>query len=231
MSLWRKEWREQRWKLALGCVLLGGFTLVGLRSRLVPDGAILALVMVMSAALLPLLASMDLLAGERAGGTLVSLLKLPVRPWRILAAKLAAGITVCVGPITAACVIACLIAGGREVTTWQIVAFFAATAALGATALIWMLAFGARQPSEAKAAIMSIAVLAVWSFSAAVVYGYFGTFLPKWVMVVHPMSFLVTLDGPDAPWLAVIVPVQAALCTVLLVWTARRLGRPGRSES
>ena len=38
--LW-KEWREQRWKLGFGCLLLAAFALVGLRSRAVADEAVL----------------------------------------------------------------------------------------------------------------------------------------------------------------------------------------------
>ena len=32
-----KEWREHRWKLALGCVVLMGFTLIALQARMVRD--------------------------------------------------------------------------------------------------------------------------------------------------------------------------------------------------
>ena len=230
LNLWRKEWREQRWKLALGVLVVGGFTLLGLRARIVPDVAILAMAATISAALLSLLASMDLLAGERANGTLLSLLRLPVRPWRILAAKVAAGAVVCVGPLAVACAIACLLAGGREESTRTVLTLFAVAAALAVTAMIWMLAFGARQPSEARAAIAGIAVLIAWALAVAV-YTVFGHSLPRWVMVVHPMSFFVALEEPDAPWLAGVVPVQAALSFALLVWTARRFARPGRSES
>lgn len=34
--LW-KEWREQRWKMAFGRVMLCGFCAIGLQTRLIPD--------------------------------------------------------------------------------------------------------------------------------------------------------------------------------------------------
>ena len=40
--LW-KEWHEQRWKAAFGCVILMAFTAIGLKTRLVPDEVIIAL--------------------------------------------------------------------------------------------------------------------------------------------------------------------------------------------
>ena len=231
-NLWRKEWREQRWKLALGCILLGGFTLVGLRSRMIQDYMVVGLVATMSVVLLPILASMDLLAGEREGGTLVSLLALPVRPWRILAAKLAAGITVCIAPVIVACAIACLIAGGREMTMRQIVVSFAAAAALAGTALIWMLAFSARQPSEARAAVVGIGVLAGWMLLTTI-HAHVGEPLGEWVCVraVAPLSLLEVLNEPDIVWLALVIQVQAIISAALIIWTIRRFTRLGRTES
>ena len=49
-----KEWREQRWKLALGCVALTGFVLVGLRTRIVMDRMIIMMGGLVAAFALPI---------------------------------------------------------------------------------------------------------------------------------------------------------------------------------
>ncbi|MDB5295230.1 MAG: hypothetical protein JWO31_1213, partial [Phycisphaerales bacterium] len=88
--LW-KEWHEQRWKLGFSSLLLAAFALIGLRSRVVADEAVLAVLTTLGTLLLPVLAVVGLVPPERADGTLEALLALPVRPGRVLAAKALAG--------------------------------------------------------------------------------------------------------------------------------------------
>src|SRR5947208_15156442 len=55
--LW-KEWHEQRWKLAYGCLMLCAFALIGMRCRVVADETLLTWVCFLGITLLPILASM-----------------------------------------------------------------------------------------------------------------------------------------------------------------------------
>jgi len=229
MLIW-KEWRDPDWKLTLGCVLLIGFTLIGLRSRLAPDQGILILGTFLGGFLFPILAGMDLVAAERADDTMDALLRLPVCPWKALTVKLVTGVVVCVVPVLAAGVLAALFAGGREMGSWYILRLSLATAGLAASVLIWVLAFGVRQNSEARAALVAMAVLAGWGL-LAMIYGYFDHRLPKSMMVLLPGSFLVAIDPPDARWLRWVFPVQGLYAAVLLAWTFMRFGRPGRRTS
>ena len=59
-SLLWKEWREQRWKAGLGCVLCMGTVAVGMMTRVVPDIVILVVVFMFASFLLPMLNVMDI---------------------------------------------------------------------------------------------------------------------------------------------------------------------------
>ena len=52
-SLLWKEWHEQRWKLALACVMLMGYTAVALRTRVVPDFLVVASAVLFGSIMLP----------------------------------------------------------------------------------------------------------------------------------------------------------------------------------
>src|SRR5688572_16744284 len=101
--MWRslvwKEWHEQRWKLGFGCALMMGFTFIGLRTRVMPDQAVISFGLFLSGLLLPLMVSMGLVAPERADGSLVRLLSLPVPAWHVLAAKAAIGTVAVTVPV------------------------------------------------------------------------------------------------------------------------------------
>ncbi len=228
MLIW-KEWHEQRWKLALGCIVLTTFAFVGLRTRLVMDEIILVMNMLLGGFLLPLFVGMDLVAAERADGTLPSLLNLPCRPWRILAVKMAMGIAVCVVPILTAGAVAGWYAGGREVATWHIVRLVAATVGLAVTVLIWMTAFGIRQRSEAHAAMVGVAILIAWVLIVPVWEPY-EQVLPEWVVVLHPASFLVAADTDQAHRLPAVFLVQMPLVAALLAWAGIRFSKLGRTS-
>src|ERR1043165_6112612 len=96
--LW-KEWHEQSWKLGFGCVVLGALALIGLRARIVPDETMIMVVSAVGMLLLPILSAASLFPAERGEGSFESLIALPVAPSRILAAKTAAGLLLCAGPI------------------------------------------------------------------------------------------------------------------------------------
>ena len=229
MLLW-KEWREQRWKLALGLIALGGFTLIGLRTRIVTDARIIAAGAVLAGFLLPLFVGMDLVAADRAAGALRSLLKLPVRPWKILLVKIALGALACAAPMLLTALIACLVAGGREMTSSRILQFYAANAGLAVALLIWITAFAVRQPTEARAGLVGLAVL-FGCFLTALVYGQFYDQLPEWVVSLHPVTALSVLENEGLHTLKLTLPVQLTLALAMFLWSAFRFTRLGRTPS
>lgn len=120
-SLLWKEWCEQRWRLAFGCVMMTAFVAVGLKTRIVPDEGIIVMSLGIGAFLLPILIEMGLIAAERADGSLTALLVLPTRTRAVLAAKMCMAAVALAAPFVATATISCLMAGGREVDMWEIV--------------------------------------------------------------------------------------------------------------
>jgi hypothetical protein len=221
-----KEWVEHRWKLALGLVILAGLEGVGLHARIVADELVLVLALAIGGFLWPLLVGMDLLAGDAETGTLGTLLSLPVGRWRVLGVKLAMGAAAILAPVLGAGVAALLLAGGREWGSWQIVRAHLGMAALALSVLVWMLAFGARQPSEARAALVGLGVLGAWALA-----GVLGSWamehlgLPECLMVLHPATFMAALDPPKGRFLLTVLAFQAPIAAALVWWMARRFGQ------
>ncbi len=232
MLMW-KEWREQRWKLALGSLMLVGFTAVALRTRVIPDVGVLAMSFALGGLLLPILVGMDLVAGERESGTLECLLNLPVRPWKVLGVKLAMGVAVCVGPMLAACVVTLLMAGGREQSSSLFLRLYASATGFGVCLLLWMTAFGIRQRTEARAAVVGMAVVFAWYAWATAIFA---------SRVVNPVkkgaADLLMLPNPLCVAFPIIqthrtvefLAVQAVVAALLFVWAVRRFARPGRTN-
>ena len=96
--LW-KEWHEQRWRVALATVWLLGMTAIGLKTRILPDDAVLILIWVPTAVILPAFLGMGLFASERKAGTLPYLMVQPVGRGPILAAKVIVGLLAYVTPV------------------------------------------------------------------------------------------------------------------------------------
>ena len=227
-ALFWKEWCEQRWKLAYGCVLLMGFVAVGLHSRIVQDEVIVAMASVGGAFLMPLLVGMGFVAAERSDGTLGMLLALPVRSWKIFAVKMAMGILVFVGPIAGCMALSLTMAAGREMSASRIVVPYLGGVAFSIVMLVWMVAFSIRQPSEARAGLVGIAVFMVWVFMI---------FLDESVWLLDGSSLVITPFGifdctldRNLDILPDVIQVQLAMVICLLVWAAHRFGNLGRAK-
>ena len=82
-----KEWREQRWKLGFGGVMLASFTGSLLAARLTtPDEAVLV-IWVLGGGLLALYSAMGVFATERSEGTTLFLAAKPVAGWQVFWCK------------------------------------------------------------------------------------------------------------------------------------------------
>ena len=233
--MWRslvwKEWHEQRWRLWFGVFLLGLFTLIGLRTRIMPDEQIVLFSMIVGGIFFPLMVAMGLIAPERADGTIVRLLALPVPAWNVLVAKGIIGAIVCTGPILVSAVIAAVVAGDREMEWSQFAEMYAMAIGMTLSTFAWLTAAGVRQPSEARAGLMGIGVGAGWSLVIAIssmlaIELFHDESLIAWVAAFSPFG-LTVLRGGDAPP-AVVIGIQLVMFAVVWAWAAWRIGKPGK---
>jgi ABC-type transport system involved in multi-copper enzyme maturation permease subunit len=234
--MWRslvwKEWHEQRWRLWFGAALLGMFTLIGLRTRIMPDEQIVVMgSMLLGGMLFPLMVAMGLVAPERAEGTLVRLLALPVPAWKVLAAKGLIGAIVCTGPVLVSAAIAAVVAGDREMAWSQFAQMYAMAIGMTLSTFAWLTAAGVRQPSEARAGLMGIGVGAGWflviaTSSMLAIELFHDQTVMAWVAAFSPFG-LTVLRGGDAPP-AVVIGIQLVMFAVVWAWAAWRIGKPGK---
>ena len=225
-ALFWKEWCEHRWKLAYGCVILMGFALIGLRSRLVQDDIIVIFASGGGSILMALFVGMGLVAAERSDGSLGMLLALPVRSWKIFVVKMAMGMLVCAGPIVGCMVLSLVIAAGREMSATRIIVPYLGGVTFSVVMLVWMVAFGIRQPSEARAGLVGIAVFMVWFFM--IILDESAWLLDGLSLVITPFGiFDGTLDR-NYEILPDVIRVQLAIGICLVVWAAYRFGKLGR---
>jgi len=231
-SLLWKEWHEQRWKLAFGCIILAAFALIGLRARIITDQMLLTWVCLMGVLLLPVLASTGLVPAERGEGTLESLLSLPVAPRRILFAKTLVGMLLCAGPLAAAGVISLMLAGGREMSSGVMVGLYAASIASALSLFLWMMALTIGLPNEARAGLLSLGVLVCWVLIAkGLESGKVGP--AAWLPCPFVFELGIYTNRPETHfgWLVVAVLVQTTIGLALFWWAATRVTQPVEAVS
>ena len=222
-SLIWKEWHEQRWKLGFGCVLLMTITFVGLRTRMMPDDGIMGLVAILGAVLLPLLNAMGLVAAEREDGSFNTLMRLPAPVVAIYAVKSLMSLAIVVLPVLGSGLIAFLMAGDREMTSSRLLALFGLSAFAATAVFLWTSVAGIRQPTEARAAVAGVAILAVWLVALAL------TLMmthdeQHWIVALSPLGSIISIDVPQKG--LAITLAQLAIMSVLWLWGFRRFARP-----
>jgi ABC-type transport system involved in multi-copper enzyme maturation permease subunit len=229
-SLIWKEWHEQRWKLGFGCLVLAALAAIGLRARILPDETMIMWVCFLGLAMLPILSSTGLIPAERADDTFESLLALPVAPWRILIAKTAMGLLLCAGPMALAALVSVEIAGNREMSSADMLNFYARCTFTTLSLFIWMLALTAQLPSETRAALLAMGLLVFWLLASA---GLVQPGTPPLVFAVSPFVFVYHDANPagNAPSLAANIAVQAVILAALWLWTTTRLARGTEGKS
>jgi ABC-type transport system involved in multi-copper enzyme maturation permease subunit len=230
-SLIWKEWHEQRWKLAFACVILLSYTGIGVYTRILPDAAILLGGTVCAAILLPIFACMDLVAAERAEGSLKTLLVLPVRHWAAFAVKAAIGLLTCVAPLFANLLLFLALTNTREASNAQLVPWCVGMMAFSASAFVWMFAFGMRQPSEARAALVSIGVLFAWIFALSNEMFWSRAHTHLVSATITPMGWFFAQAEDAENLLPRVAGFQFGICLLLLWWAAVRFSRLSRTHS
>ena len=222
VSLIWKEWHEQSWKLAFGCLVLGALALIGLRTRIIADETMVMWVCALGLALLPVLSSTGLIPAERADGTFESLLAIPISPWRILFIKTAMGLLLCAGPMIVAALISILTAGEREMSSSAMFTLYLRSALAALAMFIWMLALTVHLPNEARAGLLAMGLLVFWLLATA---GLAYPPVPELVFACSPLSFVYGIadSRASAPALILIIAIQLVILFLLWIWTSRRL--------
>ncbi len=191
-SLLQKEWLEQRWKIAFATVILAGYTTISLRARIMPDDQIYYMGIIFSSVLLPIFASMSIVATERANRTFNTLIALPVSPKKIIAAKLIISSLIILIPILISAILSLIIAGNREVSYYAFIYALFLTISFSLTFFLWSTVFNIRQPTEARAAIIAVAVLIIIIFIIMSAEFYFKIYggPVKWYHTFHPFIYV-----------------------------------------
>jgi len=224
--LW-KEWHEQSWKLAFSCIVLGALALIGLHARIVADQTMMMWVCFLGITLLPVLSSTGLIPAERAEGSFESLLAMPIAPWRILVAKTAMGMLLCIGPLAVAALLSLLVAGGREVTPLSIFDLYGRSTLESLSFFLWMLALTARLPSESRAGLVAVGVLILWMLASMALASPNLPLFPL-LFTVSPLAFLSGVGGMlnGGPKLVTVLLTQVVILTPLWASTVRSLKNP-----
>lgn len=217
-----KEWREQRWKIGFGCVVLCAFALIGLRTRAVDDQSILIGTCAMGVLLLPILAAAGLVPAERDEGTMGLLLAMPVAPWKVLAAKTLLGAALSAVPLIAAACVSLAIARGREISMPATLAIYARAIATALCLFVSMFALTVRSESEGRAAGLAVGALVLWLLvTSGLVRSVVGAGSLKTndlLLLPTPFVFVFADDGAA---LAIGTVLQLAIAVGLWLWAAR----------
>ncbi|MDQ3039194.1 MAG: ABC transporter permease [Pseudomonadota bacterium] len=212
------------------------YTIIGLRTRIMPDEQIIAMTILVGGGIFPLMAAMALIAPERADGTIVRLLTLPVPTWHVLAAKAMVGVAVCAAPVLVSAVLAAVIAGNREMAWSELIEIYAMALGVAVSMFTWLTAAGVRQPSEARAGLAGIGMVVAWILvvmlsSLLPLQGVEANMQVQWVAAFSPFGLMALIDdvGPTAyTFTSVVIVIQISMVALVWLWSARRIGKPGK---
>ena len=225
-SLLWKEWHEQRWKLAFGCVICMGMALIGTVTRVMPDVMVLMVAGMWSACLLPLFTVMGVFSAEWEDCTRPFLMGLPRAAMSVYLSKTGMGLVATFGPILGIGLIVAIMGRGRELMLYDVAQLTTKLMFIAFCWFVWMAFLSMRQPTEARAGMVALATLAGHFFCYIVVYQIArGVDKPRHpVLALSPVSFLPNAFKReyDFIWVAC---VQLVICAVLLVWAGRRFAR------
>lgn len=230
-SLLWKEWHEVSWKAFYGAVIVSIFAAVALRTRIMPDGIVLAMgLLPWCSCAVPLFISMGLFAAEREEGTLGRLIELPASRWKVFIAKVTAGAIACWVPVVALFITATLSTWGREEPVWNILRISLASGFMAMASVAWIVAFAIRQPTEARAGLVGLGVFGIWGLWSAVP-GVLPQESAKWIVMFHPMNnaYLFFLDNALNIFVRALPVILPAL--LLLYGAGTKFADLGRERS
>jgi len=232
--LW-KEWREQRWRMVLATVWLLGMSAIGLKTRVLPDAAIIVMIWAPTAIILPTFLGMGLFASERKAGTLPFLMVQPVKRGSVLAAKVMVGLLAYLAPMALGGLVLCLAVGGRESSAADLAAGIAVIAGFGAVLFAWQFLAGLRCRKEETYVLAGAIVLGGWIVHGLVVDDWYLTQrLGQWVWDVNPIAIVALIDAwearlPREVWTVAVVQSLIVMGLGVGLWFRFRRLRESRS--
>lgn len=227
-SLIWKEWREQRWKVFYISILMAAANVIGLKTRLMPDELIIYISVFIGVFLLPIIIGMGLFATEHEERSLPTLLALPVRNRIIFIVKMGIGTLACLIPFGVSLASAWMMAGGREGQWSRVFLLYGCGLGFSLTLLVWMVAFGIHQPSEARAGLIGLAVIAGWMVLLGLEEIYRNLQLRTYM--ISPFYWFKMMDRSEENILYIAI-IQSLLTALMLVWAGRRFANTGRKQS
>lgn len=153
-----KEYYTWIWAVTFGMFLLGGFTAIALKSRLIPDINVLAIVIMMGV-VNAMICGMSPIGSERKEGTLRLLQLLPIPVWQVLFVKLLVGSIGVAVPILFSGIIFSVMTAGREIDIALIYQCYACGVFTTIIALVWTVCLGIKQPNEVRVGMVAILAL------------------------------------------------------------------------
>jgi ABC-type transport system involved in multi-copper enzyme maturation permease subunit len=228
-SLIWKEWREQRWKIFYISMLMVSANVIGLKTRLMPDELIMMISVFIGAFFLPIFIGMGLFATEREERSLPVLVALPIRGRVIFTVKMGMGVLACLIPFGVSLASALVMAGTREVMWQRVLLWYAGGLGFGLTLLIWIVAFGLYQPTEARTGLVGLAVIAGWLILLCLEEGSQHLFLVAYK--ISPFYWFEMLDRHNQPFNFRAAIIQGILAGLLLAWSASRFSKVERKSS
>jgi hypothetical protein len=188
--LW-KEWHEQRWRVALATVWLLGIATIGLKTRVLPDIAIVCLTWIPTAVILPAFVGMGLFASERKAGTLAYLVVQPISRGQVLAAKTIMGLLAYIIPMVACGAVVYLAVGGRELSRAELACGITGIVACGLVLFGWQLLAGLRCRWEETYVLVSAIVVGCWILHWFIVSDWDpDQRLGLWIAAMNPLTLL-----------------------------------------
>jgi hypothetical protein len=177
---------------------------------------------------------MGLVAPERADGTLPALLALPVVPFKVLIVKLLMGVLGCLLPMVTAAVVTAVVAQGREMRSSQMLLGFTGAGIFATMMLLWVMAFGVTQPTEARVALVGLAVLIASVGEALVCFvicAWLETIMCFPFALIRAVFIMAGTESDQHSELSMTMAAQALMAIVLLGCMVVRFHRLGRARS
>jgi ABC-type transport system involved in multi-copper enzyme maturation permease subunit len=230
-ALFWKEWHQMQWRWIFSLTMCCLFVLVGLKTRVMPDKEIVVINFCGCAFLLPLFIAMGLVAEEREQGSLGMQLKLPIAARKVYIVKMAMGALAVIVPTILSMIIALIMAGNREFTSYRIIRIYGFAIPLGIVFIQWIVVLSMKRKTQWAAALTGMVIMAVWVFLLIcddMFVNSIGGDRWNFSLMITPFGFLEAASKDNGSWLATSI-AQSILSIILFWWGMKRFSMLTRS--
>ena len=223
-----KEIRESWSAAALGMFLIGGFAMVSLQSRLIPDFTTLVICMFMSA-IFAAICGMSPIASEREAGTLNLLKLLPIKPWQFLLVKLLVAAVIVAMPMLFAWLIFSVMVAGRELQMQKIHAGCWCSVLLSSMIVCWPVCIGIRQRTETRVGLLALGLIVSGIFFVCLMdnLSHLSQMFINWILLFCPLSLFAAIGGEYGKYgLLYSLAANLLMLGLLFTYASWQLSRP-----